>query len=44
MIFLERDAAHFDVPEIKAELAAVDVEIYFSAGEVVKRVRELLNK
>lgn len=44
MIFLERDVAHFDVPEVKAELADVSVEIYFSAGEVVKRVRELLGK
>lgn len=44
MVFLERDAAHFNISEIKAELAAVGVEIYFSAGEAVRRVRELLGK
>jgi hypothetical protein len=44
IIFLERDAAHFDLPEIKTELADVDVEIYFSAGETVRRVREFLGK
>jgi len=44
MIFLERDKAHFDVPEVKAELADVGVEIYFSAADVVKHVRELLGK
>jgi hypothetical protein len=43
-IFLERDVAHFDVPEVKAELAVFGVEIYFSAGEAVRRVRELLGK
>jgi len=40
LIFLERDVAHFDVPEVKAELAAVGVKIYFSAGEAVRRVRD----
>lgn len=44
MVFLQRDALHFDNPEIKAELAALDVEIYFSAGEAVRRIRELLGK
>jgi hypothetical protein len=44
LIFLQRDAAHFDNPEIKAELAKEDVKIYFSAGEAVRRVRELLGK
>jgi len=44
MIFLERDKAHFDVSEVKSELADVGVEIYFSAGDVVKHVRELLGK
>jgi len=43
-IFLERDVAHFDVHEVKAELAIVGIEIYFSAGEAVRRVRELLGK
>ncbi len=42
IIFLERDAAHFDLPEIKDELAAAGVAIYFSAGEATRRVRELL--
>jgi hypothetical protein len=44
MVFLERDVTHFDVPEVKSELAAVGVEIYFMAGEAVKRIRELLGK
>jgi hypothetical protein len=44
MVFLQRDALHFDNPEVKAELAALDVEIYFSAGEAVRRIRELLGK
>lgn len=42
IIFLERDAAHFDLPEIKTELAAAGVEVYFTAGETVHRMRELL--
>jgi len=44
MVFLQRDALHFDNPAVKAELAALDVEIYFSAGETVRRIRELLGK
>ncbi len=42
-LFLERDKAHFDVAEVRQELASGGVEIYFSAGATVQRVRELMN-
>ncbi len=43
-VFLQHDAAHFDLPELRAELAAHAVEIYFTAGEATQRVRGLLGK
>ena len=42
MLFLTFDKEDFDVFSIRDELAAVDVELFFSAGECVKRIRELL--
>lgn len=41
-VFLNRDRKDFDYPQIHAELQALDVELFFSAGDCVRRIRELL--
>ncbi len=42
MLFLTRDKADFDFPYIQNELASLSVEFFFSAGECIRRIRELL--
>lgn len=42
MFFLTRDETDFDFPYIREELASLSVELFFSAGECIRRVRELL--
>ena len=41
-VFLNRDRKDFDHPKIHAELQALGVELFFSAGDCVRRIRELL--
>jgi len=41
-VFLNRDRKDFDYPQIHAELQALGVELFFSAGDCVRRIRELL--
>ena len=41
-LFLTRDRADFDVPSLHDELAALSVELLFSAGDGIRRIRELL--
>jgi len=43
MLFLTFDKEDFNVPSIRDELAAVNVELFFSAGECIKRIKELLS-
>jgi hypothetical protein len=43
MLFLTRDKNDFDFPYIRDELASMDVELFFSAGECIRRIRELLD-
>jgi len=42
MLFLTRDKTDFDFPYIRMELASLSVELFFSAGECIRRIRELL--
>ena len=42
MLFLTRDENDFDFPYIREELASMDVELFFSAGRCIGRIRELL--
>lgn len=42
-IFLTRDQADFDFPYIREELIALGVELFFSAGECIRRIREILH-
>ena len=44
MLFLTRDKADFDFPCIRAELAALSVELFFSAGDCIRRIRELVER
>lgn len=44
MLFLTRDRNDFDYPYIYEELSSFSVELFFSAGECIKRMRELLRK
>ncbi len=44
MFFLTRDKSDFDFPYIKEELASVNVESFFSAGECIRRIREIVDK
>jgi len=41
MIFLTRDTNDFDFPLITEELASVNIDLLFSAGECIKRIMEL---
>ena len=41
-MFLTRDRKDFDHPHVHAELQALSVELFFSAGDCVRRIRELL--
>jgi hypothetical protein len=43
MLFLTRDRSDFDFPYIKEELASVNIELFFSAGECIRRIREILD-
>lgn len=43
MLFLTFDKEDFNVPSIRDELAAVNVKLFFPAGECVRRIRELLS-
>ena len=42
LVFLTRDRKDFDHLPIHAELQGVEVELFFSAGDCVRRIRELL--
>jgi len=42
MIFLTRDIGDFDFPYLHQELAELSVELRFSAGDCIRRIRELL--
>ncbi|HIE28857.1 TPA: hypothetical protein EYP66_16400 [Candidatus Poribacteria bacterium] len=42
MLFLTRDKTDFDFPYIRSELAFLSIELFFSAGECIRRIRELL--
>jgi hypothetical protein len=42
MLFLTRDRADFDVPSLHDELAALSVELLFSAGDGIRRIREII--
>ncbi|MBM3237416.1 hypothetical protein FJZ31_14090 [Candidatus Poribacteria bacterium] len=42
MLFLTRDKTDFDFSYIRSELAFLSVELFFSAGECIRRIRELL--
>jgi hypothetical protein len=42
LLFLTKDREDFDWQEIHDELTALNVEVYFSAGDCVRRLRELL--
>ena len=44
MLFLTRDKADFDFPYIREELAALSVELLFSAGDCTRRIRELVER
>ena len=41
-VFLTRDRKDFDHPQVHTELHALDVELFFSAGDCVRRIREIL--
>lgn len=41
ILFLTRDKDDFDVSAIREELDALNIEIFFSAGECIKRIKEL---
>lgn len=43
MLLLTRDRNDFDYPTIHQELSAYPVELHFSAGDCIKRLRELVN-
>ncbi len=43
MLFLTRDKADFDLPYIHKELADLSVELLFSAGDCIRRIRELVH-
>jgi hypothetical protein len=43
MLFLTFDKEDFNVPSVRDELAVVNIELFFSAGECVRRIRELLS-
>lgn len=42
MLFLTRDKTDFDFPYIRRELASLSAELFFSSGECIRRIRELL--
>lgn len=42
MLLLTRDRNDFDYPSIHQELSAYSVELLFSAGDCIKRLRELV--
>jgi ABC-type branched-subunit amino acid transport system substrate-binding protein len=42
MLFLTRDKNDFDFPFIREELAFLNIEIFFSAGDCIKRFMELI--
>ena len=44
MLFLTRDRNDFDYPTIHQELAAYSAELRFSAGDCIKRLRELVER
>jgi len=41
MLFLTRDKSDFDFPYIREELVSTGVELFLSAGECIKRIREI---
>jgi len=41
-LFLTRDKTDFGLPSIREELAALSVELFFSAGDCIRRIREFL--
>jgi hypothetical protein len=41
MLFLTRDKNDFDFTFIREELASVNIELFFSAGDCIKRFMEL---
>lgn len=44
MLFLTRDQNDFNYPYIHEELSSLSVELFFSAGECIRRIRDLLRK
>ena len=42
MLFLTRDKSDFDFSYIREELAALSVELLFSAGDGIRRIREII--
>lgn len=44
MLFLTRDLSDFDHPYLHDELAELSVELLFSAGDCIKRIRELIGE
>ena len=42
MFYLTRDENDFDFPYIREELASLSIELIFSAGECIRRMREVL--
>jgi hypothetical protein len=42
MLFLTRDKTDFDFPYIHKELSSLSVELFFSAGDCIRYLRELL--
>jgi hypothetical protein len=42
LLFLTKDQEDFDIPSIHEEMAAIGVEIFFSSGRCVRRLRDLL--
>jgi len=41
VMFITKDRDDFDHPEIRNELKELDCELYFSSGDVIKRIMEL---
>jgi hypothetical protein len=41
MLFFTRDKNDFDFPFIREELASLNIELFFSAGDCIKRIMEL---
>jgi hypothetical protein len=42
MLFLTRDKNDFDFTFIREELASLNIELFFSAGDCIKRFMELI--